>query len=211
MGIELVIKNAVYLDQAAADCLHPGVVALPTGKTPLGMYQVLRQRSIDWPKITIFMLDAFWPQDPGDPDSFYTYMKANLPGAAFNILDSSAADPDKECAAYEAKIVAAGGLDLAVLGIGANGHIAFNEPGTDPRLLTHKARIVKQPFEFGLTMGIKTILSAKKIVLLAKGADKAAAVKAALVPSPRLDCPASWLQNHADCTFLIDQAAAGKL
>ncbi len=157
------------------------------------------------------MLDAFYPQNPADPGSFYSYAKTNLPGVGFNILDSNAKDPDKECRDYEAKIQAAGGLDLAVLGIGPNGHVAFNEPGTDPNLPTHKARLENQPFEFGLTMGIKTILGAKKIVLLATGADKAAAIKAALTPPPRLDCPASWLQNHPDCTFLIDQEAAAKL
>ena len=157
------------------------------------------------------MLDAYWPQDPNSPDSFYSYMKTNLPGVGFNILGSHASDPDQECRAYEAKIKAAGGLDLAILGLGPNGHIAFNEPGTDPNWFTHKARLEYQSFEFGLTMGIKTIMAAKKIVLLAKGAGKAAAVKAALTPPPRLDCPASWLQNHQDVTFLIDQEAAARL
>ena len=209
--VKIVKASQADFDAKAAEFLIEGVVALPTGNTPLGMYRLLRERKIDWSKIKIFMLDAFYPQEPNDPTSFASYMKTNLPGVELNILDSNPSDPEKECQAYEAKIKQAGGLDLAILGIGPNGHIAFNESGTDPNLLTHKTRLVNQPFEFGLTMGIKTIMVAKKIVLLAKGANKAAAVKAALTPPPVLICPASWLQNHPDCTFLIDQEAAAKL
>lgn len=209
--VKIVKASQADFDAKAAEFLIEGDVALPTGNTPLGMYRLLREKTIDWSKIKIFMLDAFWPQEPNDPTSFYSYAKTNLPGVEFNILNSNAADPETECRDYEAKILAAGGLDLAILGIGPNGHIAFNEPGIDPNSLTHKAKLENQPFEFGLTVGIKTIMSAKKIILLAKGAGKAAAVKAALTPPPNLSCPASWLQNHPDCTFLIDQEAAAKL
>lgn len=104
-----------------------------------------------------------------------------------------------------------------VLGIGENGHIAYNEPGTDPELLTHLAELSPETIavnqlkiQQGLTMGIKTILSAKKILVLAKGANKAQAVKAGLTPPPRLSCPASWLQQHNDVIWFLDEAA-GKL
>jgi glucosamine-6-phosphate deaminase len=218
MSIKVIVKNGESFERTAADFVEPGVIALPTGNTPLDLYQELRNRSIDWSKLSIFMLDVNYPQDPADPTSFYNFVKTNLPGVQFNILDSAAKDPAKECAAYEAKIKAAGGLDLVILGIGVNGHIAYNEPGTSPESLTHVANLDPGTvstnhlkIKNGLTMGIKTILSAKKILLLAKGSGKADAVKAALTPPPNLSSPASWLQNHSDCTFLIDDGAAGKL
>ncbi len=216
--IKIIVKNGEELDRAAADFVEPGVVAFPTGSTPVGMYRELRSRSMDWTKLTIFMLDVNYPQDPSEPTSFYSFVKTNLPGVEFNMLNSAAEDPAKECEAYEASIKAAGGLDLAILGIGKNGHIAYNEPGTNPETLTHLANLEPDTISVnnlkiqqGLTMGIKTIMSAKKVLLLAKGSNKADAIKAALTPPPNLSCPASWLQNHSDCTFLIDEAAASKL
>ena len=187
------------------------VAALPTGNTPIGMYQQLRQKKIDWNGIKVFMLDVNFPQDPNDPDSFYSFAKKYLPTNKFNILDSQAKDPEAECRQYDAKIAAAGGLDLAVLGIGPNGHIAYNEPGTGFDSLTHLAKLQNQKFEYGLTMGIKTIMSAKKIILLAKGAAKAAIVKRAIEGPVGVDCPASILQKHSDVTFILDREAAGLL
>lgn len=186
-------------------------IALATGNTPVGMYRELIKKKIDWRKIKIFMLDVNYPQDPDDQDSFNCYVKTNLPEVQFNILNSQAKDPQKECREYEAKIIAAGGLDLAILGIGKNGHIAYNEPGTNFDSLTHLAKLQNQKFEFGLTMGIKTIMSAKKIILLAKGKKKARAIKAAIEGPVSLDCPASVLQNHTDATFLINYDATGLL
>jgi glucosamine-6-phosphate deaminase len=216
--MKIIVKNGEEFDQEAAAFIAPGVIAFPTGNTPVGMYRELRSRNIDWSKITIFMLDANYPQDPNEPNSFFSFIQTNLPGVKFNILDSAAKDPAKECADYEARIKAAGGLDLAILGIGQNGHIAYNEPGTNPETITHLANLDPQTIgvnelkiKQGLTMGIKTIMSAKKVLLLAKGSNKADAIKAAIAPPPNLSCPASWLQNHLDCTLLIDEAAAGKL
>lgn len=213
----VVEKNEADFDRTAAEMMRQelsggGTVLLPTGKTAVGMYQRLVQNRqlLAWNKIKIFMLDVNYPQDPAEADSFLSYIKTNLldqinlPQENFNILDSQTDNPEKECQEYEAKIAAAGGLDLAVLGIGANGHIAYNEPGSSFQSITRRVRL-------GLTMGIKTIMSAKKIILLAKGRNKARVMKAAIEGPVSLDCPASVLQNHPNTTFLIDHDAAGLL
>ena len=194
-----------------AENITKGIIALPTGKTPLRMYQELIKKKINWDTIKIFMLDVNYPQNPADESSFLSYIKLNLfnhislPAENFNILDSQTDDPEKECQEYEAKIASVGGLDLAILGIGENGHIAYNEPGTDFKSLTHLAELANH--KFGLTMGIKTIMSARKIILLAKGKHKAQAIKAAIEGPVSLDCPASVLQNHPNTTYLLDYEA----
>lgn len=201
------IKIAEDFDRQAAGLISGKTIALPTGSTPIGMYLELKKKKLDWEKINIFMLDVNYPQDPAEPDSFFSFAQKYMPTPAFNILNSQTTDPVKECAEYEAKISAAGGLDLAVLGIGPNGHIAYNEPGTGFDSLTHLAKLDNQKFKYGLTMGIKTIMSAKKIILLAKGAGKAEIIKRAIEGPKTTDCPASVLENHPDCTFLLDQDA----
>lgn len=203
-----IFNDGHELDAAAAKFIQNNLVlALPAGRTPLGMYRELIKKKINWARVKIFMLDVNYPQNQADPNSFLSYIKLNLlnhiplPPENFNILDSQTDDPEKECQEYEAKIASAGGLDLAVLGIGENGHIAYNEPGSSFQSITRKVRL-------GLTMGIKTIMSAKKIILLAKGRNKARAVKAAIEGPVSLDCPASVLQNHPNTTYLIDEDAA---
>ena len=114
-----------------------------------------------------------------------------------------------------------GGIDLAILGIGQNGHIAFNEPVTPFDSVTHLAKLTESTRisnggtdkipKYGMTMGIKTIMSAKKILLLAKGKNKAEIVKKALQGPITTDCPASILQTHPDCTFFLDEEAASQL
>lgn len=198
-------------DRQAAGLISGKTIALPTGNTPVGMYQELKNKNIDWSKITVFMLDVNYPQDPAEPESFYAFAQKYLPTKKFNILNSQAKDPEKECAEYEAKIKAAGGLDLAVLGIGPNGHIAYNEPGTSFESLTHLAKLDKQKFEHGLTMGIKTIMKAKKIILLAKGASKAEIIKRAVEGQVDVSCPASVLRRHQDMTWLLDREAGSLL
>lgn len=214
-----IFKTGNELDQAAAEwvaenLINGGTAALPTGNTQVGMYRQLRQKQLDWNKIKIFMLDVNYPEDPNEPTSFYSFAVKNLPKKEFEILNSQTKEPEEECEEYEKKIKVAGGLDIAVLGIGENGHIAYNEPGTDPELFTHLTELSpetiavnKLKIHHGLTMGIKTILSAKKILVLAKRANKAQAVKAGLTPPPRIDCPASWLQQHQGVTWMVDEGA----
>lgn len=220
----VVEKNEADFDRTAAEMMRQelsggGTVLLPTGKTAVGMYQRLVQNRqlLAWNKIKIFMLDVNYPQDPAEADSFLSYIKTNLldqinlPQENFNILDSQTDDPEKECQEYEAKIAGAGGLDLTVLGIGENGHIAYNEPGSSFHSLTRKVRLASGRRQYGLTVGIKTIMSARKITLLAKGRNKARAIKKAIEGPVNLDCPASVLQNHLNITYLIDHDAAGLL
>jgi len=205
------IKIAEEFDKEAAGFIAGKTLALPTGKTPIGMYLELKKIKFDWDKIKIFILDVNYPQNPSEPESFYSFAKKYLPAKKFFILDSRTQNPEQECREYERKIIQAGGLDLAVLGIGANGHIAYNEPGTSFDSLTHLAKLQNQKFEFGLTIGIKTIMSAKKIILLAKGAAKAVIVKRAIEGPVDISCPASILQTHPDATYILDQEAGALL
>lgn len=203
-------------------------IGFPTGNTAIPMYAYLTKNpnhQILWKNITIFMLDVLFPQLANDPLSYYTYIKTNLlnkislPLDNFHILDSACDNPNEECQKYEAEIRKAGGLDLVILGLGQNGHIAFNEPGTNPDLSTHKTALTNETINInssdnknyptmGLTMGIKTIMSAKKIILLAQGENKARAVFNSIKKTINPLCPASFLQNHPDCTYFLDTNAA---
>ncbi|MBI3980403.1 glucosamine-6-phosphate deaminase [Candidatus Microgenomates bacterium] len=206
------------------------VLALPTGNTPTSLYRLLSvDKTIDWSKVVIFMLDCYYPQDKNDPLSFYTYIKnnlldnINLPPENFHMLDSQALNPEQECLKYEKEIQEAGGLDLAILGLGENCHIAFCEPGTPQDSLTHVTNISTQTILVNnvdkvenfptkaLTVGIKTILSARKIMVLAKGEKKALSVKRSLTENPSAECPASFLQNHPNITYMLDSEAAALL
>jgi len=204
------------------------VVALPTGNTPIGMYQELIKRSkqglIDWRTVKIYMLDSYYPQNQNDPESFYTYIKQHLlskiilPKENFNILNSEAIDPNKEGKDYDEKIKQEGGLDLAILGIGENGHIGFNEPGSSVDSLTRLVqlsdvtkKINKIEFNQALTMGIQTIFQSKRVIVLAKGENKAEAVKQAIEGKQTVNCPASLLQNHPDISYYLDNEASSRL
>ncbi len=165
------------------------------------------------------------------PLSFRSYMrdnffkKVNVDPRKTHIPWSNVSDPYDECARYEKLIKEAGGIDLAILGIGLNGHIAFNEPGTPWEIGTHVAKLSKETRlaeakKFGnieavpthaITMGIKTIMQARKIVLLASGKEKAKILVKALEGPITPDVPASILQLHPNCTIIIDEAAASLL
>lgn len=193
-------------------------IAVPTGNTPTLLYaRLIKNSTINWSTINIFMLDCYYPQDPRDPESFYMYIQNNLlrhislPEKNFHILESNTKDPAHECKQYEEAIRNAGGLDMAILGLGVNGHIAFNEPGTSSNSLTHVAKLQNQKFTYGLTVGIKTITTAKKIVVLATGKNKAEAVKNAIHGAVNESCPASFLQDHPDTTFFLDEYASSLL
>jgi glucosamine-6-phosphate deaminase len=213
------------------------VIGLATGSTPEQTYAELarlhREEGLSLAKVASFNLDEYWGLD-GDHDQSYRYfMNENLfkrvdirPWNTF-VLNGKAQNPYLECQAYETKIVSMGGVDLWLLGIGGNGHIAFNEPGSpvDSRTrlvsLTQSTieansdgRFFKDPAEVprcALSAGIGTIREARKVVLLATGAKKAPAVAAAVDGPFTPDCPASLLQDHPDCTFIVDRDAASKL
>ena len=210
------------------------VLGLPTGRTPLVLYRELRERSgsTEWSQVRTFNLDEFVGLAPEHPGSYRAFMQAELfdhvsiDPANIGMLDGTAADLKAECRRYEEAIASAGGIDLQLLGIGANGHIGFNEPADGLCARTHIASLEPRTREanakwFGgdwnavperaLSMGMATILGAREIVLMATGVKKAEAV-AGLVEgliTPRL--PASFLQLHPRTTVMLDRAAAGRL
>ncbi len=212
------------------------VLGLATGSTPIKMYAELvrmhREEGLSFKNVITFNLDEYYPIDKEAYQSYWSFMHRNL----FNHIDINPSNihlpngnaPKEEmkkyCASYEQAIEAAGGIDLQVLGIGQNGHIGFNEPGSS---ILSKTRLVNlenstrlaNSYEFGtitkvprlaVTMGISTILKAKKIILLAWG-NKASIVAKSVEGNVTESIPASILQQHNDCTFIIDQAASTEL
>ena len=150
----------------------------------------------------------------------------DLPHQNFHVPPGLTDDVDVACAAYEAAIRQAGGVDLWVLGIGTDGHIAFNEPGSERDTRTRRVQleattiqnnarffegdVAKVPKE-AVSVGVATIMDAREIVLLAKGKSKAHAIARAAFDKPSSDVPASWLQSHENCVFIVDEAAASEL
>jgi glucosamine-6-phosphate deaminase len=210
------------------------VLGLPTGGTPRPVYAELvrrhRDEGLSFARVTTFNLDEYVGLAPDHPGSFRHYMDeaffrhVDLAPERAHVPDGLAADVRAACAAYEAAIAAAGGLDLVLLGLGEDGHVAFNEPTssfasrTRIKTLSAASRAANQT-AFGadpvpghvITMGLATILSARRVVLLAHGPRKAAAF-AAMVEGPLTAMlPASALQLHASVTVVADEAAAARL
>jgi glucosamine-6-phosphate deaminase len=208
-------------------------LGLPTGQTPLGMYAELarrhREENIDFSQLRTFNLDEYAGLPAQHPKSYHAYMRANF-FSGVNVLPdnidipngAAAVDAAAECARYERAIREAGGLDLLVAGVGANGHIAFNEPGssfssrtrlvslspeTIANALPHFAGDSEVPRQ-AITVGIGTILEARRILVIAAGSRKADAVKRALQGPVSESLPASALQLHSDVTAILDKAAA---
>ena len=208
------------------------VLGLPTGRTPVAMFARLRAARLDWRDVRTFNLDEFEGLAPDHPGSFRYYMDeqlfaaVDLPRAQIEFPRGDTADAAAECARYDRAIEAAGGIDLLVCGLGANGHIGFNEPGPVLWAATHLATLHEEtraanaePFggDVGavppraLTIGMTAILRARRILVLATGRSKAAAV-AAMVAGPLTTAvPASWLQVHGAVEVLLDPAAATAL
>jgi glucosamine-6-phosphate deaminase len=211
------------------------VVGLPTGETPVEMYRELVAASfrgeVDFSRITAFSIDEYLGLEEGHPTSFATYMRehlwkhVNANSMGVHIPSSCPSDPNRECERYEAAIRDAGGLDLTILGIGVNGHIGFNEPGTPWDSATHVASLTDETRlrnatsdqqnagmpTTAITMGIKTILSSRTVILLASGTEKAGILKQALLGATTVDRPASALRTHRALTVLCDEAAAAEL
>ena len=210
------------------------VLGLPTGRTPLGLYRELRERSggIDWSRVRTFNLDEFAGLDASHPNSYRAFMQAELfdhvsiDPANIGFLNGAAPDLKAECRRYDDAIAAAGGIDLQILGIGANGHIGFNEPADGLCAHTHVAELERESREanaqrFGgdwtkvparaLSMGMSTILNARLIVLMATGEEKAEAVHGMIEGLITTQLPASILQVHPRVTVMVDRAAAREL
>lgn len=235
------IRKVVVEDYAALSNLAAGIAAgmiwskpelvlgLPTGGTPVGFYKALVNMGISLAKVRTFNLDEYVGLPREHPESYYSFMKRNLydyvdlDPANAHLPNGNAPDPEEECRRYEEAIRAAGGIDLMILGIGHNGHIGFNEPGTpwDSRTrrvsLTETTRKANARFfssldevpREALTMGIGTIMESRRIMLLASGKDKAAIIDRALNGDPTTLVPATVLQQHPDVIVIVDRAAAG--
>lgn len=210
-------------------------MALPSGATPQGMYDLLvgfgRAKLLCFESISMFNLDEYLGIPSNHPQSYATYMRMQFWGRVecddtrCMIPSSLPLDAKDECGRYEAAIEAAGGLDLAVLGIGQNGHVAFNEPGTPWESVTHVSdlasgtrRPVADDFggldhtpRQGITMGIRTIMQARSLLLIASGVEKADILADALCGPATPDVPASVLQLHPRLTVILDDAAAREL
>ena len=210
------------------------VFLLPTGTTPLGMYERLvelhREEGLSFALAAFFNLDEYLGLPPDHPASYHVYMKENFYGRIdayprrIHVPDGSAPDPESECERFEAAIREAGGVDLGVLGIGRNGHIGFNEPGAPfasrtrvVRLSESTRRVNAADFEENraperaITVGMATIFETREVLLLASGANKAGAVAAAIEGRISETVPASMLQRHPNVTFLLDREAASAL
>jgi glucosamine-6-phosphate deaminase len=214
--------------QEVADVLNAkpnAVLGMATGSTPLGVYQELvrmhARGEIDFSHVTTFNLDEYVGVPPGHPGSYCTYMKqhlfehVDLDPTQTHLPNGMAADLAAECLRYEREIRDAGGLELTFLGLGRNGHIGFNEPGTPFDAHTRVVQLTestrKANAEFfpeaavpthAITMGISTILEAKRIVLLVAGSGKEAALERLRSGIVGEDFPASALWTHPDVTVL---------
>jgi glucosamine-6-phosphate deaminase len=238
-----IVPDAVAMSAAAADIVADvlrarphAVISLPTGSTPLGMFDVLAARSsrgeIDFSDVELFCLDDYLGVSPDDPNSLTGWLwrsliaRVNIDPARVHAVPATAADPDRAAADYERALAARGGLDLAVLGMGANGHIAFNEPGSSAdsrtRVVTLAPETVAQGSGYwddttpvphrAMTVGVGTLLEARRIVLIVSGENKAEALRRALEESMSAEVPASWLRLAGSRLEVIaDEDAAREL
>jgi len=213
---------------------HPTIVlALPTGRTPIALYSELarltRLEHVDWSGVRTFNLDEFVGLGGGDAGSYRRFMQTrlfdhvNLRAGHIGFLDGRAPDLEQECTRYARAIADAGGIDVMILGIGANGHVGFNEPADALLARTHKAtldlptrasnalwfdgEIARVPRE-ALTMGMATILQSHAIVLMGTGESKAEAVNAVLTGGITTRVPASFLTLHPQVTMMFDEPLA---
>ncbi|HXG89111.1 MAG TPA: glucosamine-6-phosphate deaminase [Vicinamibacterales bacterium] len=211
------------------------VLGLPTGRTPLRLYQELVRLSaaeqLDWSRVRTFNLDEFVGLGQGDPGSYRTFMDQRLFSHVdiaehhLGFLDGRGRDLAAECERYERAIAGAGGIDLLLLGIGANGHIGFNEPAEALAARTHVVTLdepsrhanalwfdgdARRVPRQALTMGMGTILRARTIVLMATGETKEEAVTAMFEGGVTTRLPASFLQLHPQVTIMLDQPLAAR-
>ena len=211
------------------------VLGLATGETPIGFYRELvgmyDDGEVDFSDVTTFNLDEYLGLPQSHPQSYHRYMekhlfeKVNIREENTHIPDGTAENPAKACKDYERAIEKHGGIDIQLLGIGENGHIGFNEPGSPfdsrTRVVELAEKTIKDNSRFfeskekvpreAISMGIETIMEADRILLLASEERKADAVKQAVEGPVTQDAPASVLQRHPDCRFILDEKSASKL
>ena len=231
-----ILSSAARVARAAASAfariveVQPSVVvALPTGRTPIAMYEILAARrqagAFDLGQATAFNLDEVLlpkalPQTFFQFMTRYTWEPLGVPPERRFIPRGDAEDPEAECLRYEEAIEEAGGLDLAILGIGADGHIAYNLPGQvrprthvvtlDPKTIASLGGSLHGPVR-AITMGVETIRSARTILLLATGSSKAEALRRLRDDQESEVWPCTFLRGHPDLTVIADGLAASQL
>lgn len=211
------------------------VLGLATGSTPEGMYHQLAElnnkKLIDFSEVITFNLDEYLGLSPKHPQSYHYFMHhhlfdhINIPAQNVHVPSGQAQDMAQYCQDYDHQIINAGGIDLQVLGIGGNGHIGFNEPHTSLKVGTHvvdltpetiaaNSRFFTTPDEVprqAVTMGMGSIMKAKRILLLASGKNKAPVIKETLSGRISTQVPASFLQLHHQLILILDKEAASLL
>ena len=227
MGLEAakIVAGQIYLKPNS-------VLGLATGSTPLSMYERLvavhRTVGLDFSKVTTFNLDEYIGMGPDNPQSYHYFMQEhffkhiNIKPENVHIPNGMAQDIIAEGERYEQLIAAKGGIDLQVLGIGQNAHIGFNEPDVKFAATTHKVELDEETIlansrffnnvdevpRYAISMGIKTIMMAEHVILLANGRNKARAVYKAVCGDVTPEAPASILQLHRDVVVILDKEAA---
>ncbi|MDA9273598.1 MAG: glucosamine-6-phosphate deaminase [Flavobacteriaceae bacterium] len=213
------------------------VLGLATGSTPIKVYEYLvqahKEEGISFSNVISFNLDEYFPMDRESVHSYVRFMREHLfdhldiPNTQIHIPDGQQTKEDVRtyCQNYEQKIIEAGGIDIQILGIGRTGHIGFNEPGSSLKSKTRLVRLdritrLDAASDFfgkenvpskAITMGVGTIMDAKRIVLMAWGEGKANIIKQAVEGPIQESVPATFLQTHPNCDFIIDRAAATSL
>lgn len=232
-GLEELARRAADAVCALVRQKPDAVLGLASGATPRGLYAELARRgrdaAADFGRVTAFAVDELHGVPKDHPATNVSYFREQLtqhvPLRALHVMDSGAADAEAECVHFGQLIEEAGGLDLVVLGIGRNGHLAFNEPGSpfDSRARrVALAPTTREPYAqhfgsldatpaFGLTLGMEDLLAPRDVLLLASGADKAEVVARTLQGPVAEALPASALRRHPRLTVLLDEDAAAQL
>ena len=237
----ITVKNYAELSALAADIICDLIVRNPsatlglaTGSTPLGAYSIMHDRFsralLSFKHVKVFNLDEYAGLGSDSVNSYAHFMKVNLfDGTDMNIANfhipcGAAKDLEEECRRYD-RLLTANPRNLQLLGLGSNGHIAFNEPSTPFESRTHVVELAKSTiadnsrlFEYdsqvpkkAITMGIADIMASERVLLLASGSNKAQAVLNMIRGEISVNCPASVLQRHRDATVIIDEDAASLL
>ena len=224
------------INAAAPTPSKPFVLGLPTGSSPVPIYRALvaayRANQISFRYVITFNMDEYVGLPRDHPESYHSFMFSNffshvdIQPENINILDGNAPDLEAECAEYEAKIKAVGGIDLFLGGVGSDSHIAFNEPGsslasrTRVKTLAYDTIVANARFFGGdidavptmaLTVGVQTILDAKEVVIIATGMTKALAIKRAVEEGISHTCTLSCLQMHPHSMIVVDEDATLEL
>lgn len=234
MDVKILSKDKIYtsISSRIANLVNSksnAILGLATGGTALGVYEQLvkdyKAGKLSFKNVKTFNLDEYLPIEPTNPQSYRFYMNHNL----FNNIDidlNNTFFPSLDnYQQYDELIAKQNGIDLQILGLGSNGHIAFNEPGTDFNSLTHIVQLaqstIKDNSRFfdsidlvpkqAITMGLKSIMNTKEIILIATGKNKAPAIKKLMEEEPNEQLPVSILKNHPNVTIYLDEEAASLL